>query len=68
MATIAASRIRSVVPRPVTTVTGNAKKLEEVRAILSSALFLFRSLKLDLSELQGEPEAISKEKARLAAI
>ncbi|KAG7028779.1 hypothetical protein SDJN02_09960, partial [Cucurbita argyrosperma subsp. argyrosperma] len=41
MATIAASRIGSVVPRPVTIVTGNAKKLEEVRAILSSVLFLF---------------------------
>ena len=47
MATIAASRIGSVIPWPVTIVIGNAKKLEEVRAILSSALFLFRSLKLD---------------------
>ncbi|KAI3841939.1 hypothetical protein MKW92_027862 [Papaver armeniacum] len=56
-----------VLTRPVTFVTGNAKKLEEVRAILGTSL-PFQSLKLDLPELQGEPEEISKEKARLAAI
>ncbi|XP_022980416.1 inosine triphosphate pyrophosphatase [Cucurbita maxima] len=67
MATVAASRIGMVLPRPVTFVTGNAKKLEEVRAILGNSV-PFRSLKLDLPELQGEPEDISKEKARLAAI
>ncbi|XP_077252536.1 inosine triphosphate pyrophosphatase family protein [Tasmannia lanceolata] len=53
------------VSRPVTFVTGNAKKLEEVRAILGPSI-PFQSLKLDLPELQGEPEEISKEKARLA--
>ncbi|XP_011020979.1 PREDICTED: inosine triphosphate pyrophosphatase, partial [Populus euphratica] len=56
-----------VVSRPVTCVTGNAKKLEEVRAILGQTV-PFQSLKLDLPELQGEPEEISKEKARLAAV
>ncbi|KAJ1693948.1 hypothetical protein LUZ63_010646 [Rhynchospora breviuscula] len=56
-----------VFPRPVTFVTGNAKKLEEVRAILGQSI-PFQSLKLDLPELQGEPEEISKEKARLAAV
>lgn len=56
-----------VLPKPVTFVTGNAKKLEEVRAILGTSI-PFNSLKLDLPELQGEPEDISKEKARLAAI
>nr|XP_016509730.1 PREDICTED: inosine triphosphate pyrophosphatase-like [Nicotiana tabacum] len=55
-----------VLPRPVTFVTGNAKKLEEVRAILGQSI-PFQSLKLDLPELQGEPEDISKEKARIAA-
>ncbi|XP_052189053.1 inosine triphosphate pyrophosphatase isoform X1 [Diospyros lotus] len=55
-----------VLSRPVTFVTGNAKKLEEVRAILGQSI-PFQSLKLDLPELQGEPEDISKEKARLAA-
>ncbi|KAL0433059.1 UNVERIFIED_CONTAM: Inosine triphosphate pyrophosphatase [Sesamum latifolium] len=55
-----------VLSQPVTFVTGNAKKLEEVRAILGNSI-PFRSLKLDLPELQGEPEEISKEKARLAA-
>ncbi|XVF65072.1 hypothetical protein PTKIN_Ptkin09bG0217400 [Pterospermum kingtungense] len=56
-----------LVSRPVTFVTGNAKKLEEVKAILGQSI-PFQSLKLDLPELQGEPEQISKEKARLAAI
>lgn len=56
----------STLLRPVTFVTGNAKKLEEVRAILGKSI-PFQSLKLDLPELQGEPEDISKEKARLAA-
>ncbi|CAI5459346.1 unnamed protein product [Closterium sp. Yama58-4] len=52
--------------RPITFVTGNAKKLEEVKAIFGSSVAL-RSRKIDLPELQGEPEDISKEKARLAA-
>ncbi|KAK9671710.1 hypothetical protein RND81_12G049500 [Saponaria officinalis] len=56
-----------VLPKPVTFVTGNPKKLEEVKAILGQSI-PFQSLKIDLPELQGEPEDISKEKARLAAI
>ncbi|KAI4311372.1 hypothetical protein MLD38_036275 [Melastoma candidum] len=56
-----------VLGKPVTFVTGNAKKLEEVRAILGHSV-PFQSVKLDLPELQGEPEDISKEKARLAAL
>ncbi|XP_054806928.1 inosine triphosphate pyrophosphatase isoform X2 [Prosopis cineraria] len=55
-----------ILSQPVTFVTGNAKKLEEVRTILGQSI-PFKSLKLDLPELQGEPEEISKEKARLAA-
>ncbi|XP_017975043.1 PREDICTED: inosine triphosphate pyrophosphatase isoform X2 [Theobroma cacao] len=51
-----------LVSRPVTFVTGNAKKLEEVKAILGQSI-PFQSLKLD-----REPEEISKEKARLAAV
>ncbi|KAL0368563.1 UNVERIFIED_CONTAM: Inosine triphosphate pyrophosphatase [Sesamum calycinum] len=67
MAAAAAAGGRAMVlSHPVTFVTGNAKKLEEVRAILGNSI-PFRSLKLDLPELQGEPEEISKEKARLAA-
>lgn len=53
--------------RPITFVTGNAKKLEEVKAIFGSSVSLL-SQKIDLPELQGEPEDISKEKARLAAV
>jgi len=53
----------------ITFVTGNAKKLEEVKAIIgASSSFSLRNQKLDLPELQGEPEDIAKEKARLAAI
>ncbi|KAL2530897.1 Inosine triphosphate pyrophosphatase [Forsythia ovata] len=59
-------RAAAALSQPVTFVTGNAKKLEEVRAILGNSI-PFRSLKIDLPELQGEPEDISKEKARLAA-
>ncbi|XP_027119582.1 inosine triphosphate pyrophosphatase [Coffea arabica] len=55
-----------VLSRPVTFVTGNAKKLEEVRTILGNSI-PFQSLKLDLPERQGEPEDISKEKAKIAA-
>ncbi|KAG8369725.1 hypothetical protein BUALT_Bualt14G0043700 [Buddleja alternifolia] len=63
---MAAAARAVVLSQPVTFVTGNAKKLEEVRAILGNSI-PFRSLKLDLPELQGEPEEISREKARLAA-
>jgi len=45
-------------------VTGNARKLEETRAILGEDL---KSINLDLPELQGEsPEDISKQKCLLA--
>ncbi|EOA19237.1 hypothetical protein CARUB_v100058091mg, partial [Capsella rubella] len=64
---MAAVKAAVVLPRPVTFVTGNAKKLEEVKAIIGDSI-PFKSLKLDLPELQGEPEDISKEKARLAAL
>ncbi|KAK1290321.1 Inosine triphosphate pyrophosphatase [Acorus calamus] len=56
----------TMLSQPVTFVTGNPKKLEEVRAILGDSIPL-QSLKLDLPELQGEPEEISKDKARMAA-
>lgn len=62
----AAAARAAALARPLTFVTGNAKKLEEVRAILGASI-PFQSIKLDLPELQGEPEAISKEKARIAA-
>ncbi|XP_042064991.1 inosine triphosphate pyrophosphatase-like [Salvia splendens] len=66
MAAAAGGNRAAVLSQPVTFVTGNAKKLEEVRAILGNSI-PFRSLKLDLPELQGDPEEISREKARLAA-
>jgi inosine triphosphate pyrophosphatase len=56
--------------RTLTFVTGNAKKLEEVTAILASDTsfpFELTSQKIDLPELQGDPEEVSAEKCRLAA-
>lgn len=62
-------------PKPTLTfVTGNAKKLEEVRAILGADAktgvvlpFDVVSQKIDLPELQGEPEDVAREKCLLAA-
>lgn len=52
----------------VTFVTANKKKLEEVRAILGDGFtFNVVSRKVDLPELQGDPEYVSREKCRLAA-
>lgn len=53
----------------MTFVTGNAKKLEEVRAILGGESLPVEivSQKIDLPELQGEPDEISKQKCELAA-
>ena len=52
----------------ITFVTGNKKKLEEVIAILGDSLpFELISIKLDLPELQGEPDEVSVEKCKLAA-
>jgi inosine triphosphate pyrophosphatase len=49
-------------------VTGNKKKLEEVIQILGDKFpFPLDSVKLDLPELQGEPECVAREKCRLAA-
>ena len=54
----------------ITFVTGNAKKLEEVTAILqkgSPLPFTIGNQALDLPELQGEPDEIAREKGKLAA-
>ncbi|XP_066951341.1 inosine triphosphate pyrophosphatase [Macrobrachium rosenbergii] len=54
--------------RPLVFVTGNAKKLEEVVAILGDS-FPFRvvSQKIDLPEYQGEADEISRLKCQAAA-
>jgi inosine triphosphate pyrophosphatase len=52
--------------KKITFVTGNIKKLEEVKAILGESLQLDNA-KIDLPELQGEPEEVAIEKAKLAA-
>lgn len=55
---------------PPDSLAGNKKKLEEVVAILeagSKLPFTVLPAKLDLPELQGEPEEIAAEKCRLAA-
>jgi len=55
----------------ITFVTGNKKKAEEVRRILSSGStqfpFAIANHKVDLPELQGDPLEIAREKCALAA-
>jgi inosine triphosphate pyrophosphatase len=54
----------------ITFVTGNKKKLEEIKQILSKGLeipYEITNQKLELPELQGDPEEIAKEKCRQAA-
>lgn len=54
--------------KTVTFVTGNAKKLEEVVAILGDRCpVAVRSQAVDLPELQGTPEYVAREKCKLAA-
>ncbi|XP_039448849.1 inosine triphosphate pyrophosphatase [Culex pipiens pallens] len=54
--------------RPISFVTGNAKKLEEVRAILGAAFPReIVAVKLDLPELQGEVDDICRKKCLEAA-
>ena len=57
-----------MLPTTIKFVTGNKKKLEEVIQILGDRFpFPLDSVKLDLPELQGEPEYVAREKCRLAA-
>jgi inosine triphosphate pyrophosphatase len=54
----------------ITFVTGNKKKLEEVKLILSSSAplpFVITNKKIDLPELQGDPIDIAIEKCKIAA-
>ncbi|KAK5978088.1 C2H2-type domain-containing protein, partial [Trichostrongylus colubriformis] len=51
--------------RTITFVTGNAGKLAEVRAILSS--FEVRAADVDVDEYQGEPDYVAERKAKEAA-
>jgi len=54
--------------RTLTFVTGNAKKLEEIKAILGHKFpYKVESIKIDLPELQGEIEEIIVEKSKEAA-
>ncbi|KAI8816968.1 inosine triphosphate pyrophosphatase [Fimicolochytrium jonesii] len=51
---------------PLVFVTGNANKLREVQAILSPTGLAVTNHKLDLPELQGTTQTVSREKARHA--
>ncbi|XP_066587713.1 inosine triphosphate pyrophosphatase [Prorops nasuta] len=54
--------------KPITFVTGNAKKLEEFVAILGKNFpRKMTNMKIDLPEFQGEIEEICKEKCKVAA-
>jgi len=62
-------RAISSMSNSITFVTGNKKKLEEVRAIFAGHPLADRldNKKVDLPELQGEPDEIAAEKCKLAA-
>lgn len=61
-------RVKSSDERVITFVTGNKKKLEEVKRILDKAGdYIITNVKIDLPELQGEPLEIAKEKCEEAA-
>ena len=54
----------------ITFITGNAKKLEEFKAIMTGDLaqmYEIKNMGLDLMEIQGSPEEIAKTKVKLAA-
>lgn len=53
--------------KPLFFVTSNANKLAEVKAILSTTGIKLESKSLDITEIQGTMEEISKDKARRAA-
>ena len=54
-------------PKELNFITGNANKLAEVQAILSSTPVKLQSQAIDLPEIQGTIEEISRHKARTAA-
>ena len=54
-------------PRELNFITGNANKLAEVKAILADTGVVLKNQSLDLDELQGTIEEVSKDKCRRAA-
>jgi inosine triphosphate pyrophosphatase len=54
-------------PKDLNFITGNKNKLAEVQAILSSTPVTLRSQAIDLLEIQGTIEEISRHKAGTAA-
>ncbi|KAI1331922.1 inosine triphosphate pyrophosphatase [Xylariaceae sp. FL0255] len=54
-------------PRELNFITGNANKLAEVRAILDSTGIALQSQRLDLPEIQGTLDDVTREKCRVAA-
>ena len=54
-------------PRELNFITGNKNKLKEVQEILSVTPVKLQSQPLDLPELQGTIEEITKDKCRRAA-
>ncbi|KAI0873589.1 inosine triphosphate pyrophosphatase-like protein [Hypoxylon argillaceum] len=59
--------VAAAASREVNFITGNANKLSEVRAILEPAGVAVRNQALDLPEVQGSVEDVTREKCRVAA-
>lgn len=54
-------------PKELNFITGNANKLAEVKAILADSGVELRSQSVDLVEIQGTVEEVTKDKCRRAA-
>lgn len=57
----------SMAPKELNFITGNKNKLAEVQAILSATPVKLQNQALDLLEIQGTIEEVSKDKCRRAA-
>ena len=61
------SRSAAMAPKQLNFITGNKNKLAEVQAILASTGVDLSNQSVDLLEIQGTIEEISKDKCRRAA-
>ena len=49
-------------------VTGNQSKVDELQLILNNSSIAIKACKIDLPELQGNPDYIATEKCRLVSL
>jgi len=54
--------------KTISFVTGNQSKVDELQGILNNSEIAIKACKIDLPELQGNPDYIATEKCRLASL